>query len=287
MLKAMTEYKGGSSTACPSPEEWAEQFLKADNVIAITISHNLSGSYNAAQSAREMVLDEYPDKNIFILDTLSCAGALAEAAALANRLIGEGLNFEEVCRALTDHNDAGHILFALASFENLVKAGRVSRVVGFIAGALNMRVLGRRTPDGKIDFFYKTRGETRVLARILEQMDQDGFDCSHYGAHQPLRERAGRRPAGARHPRQVAPGGGGHHPLRRPVQLLRAGPGHYFDLLSVFRLPFVLSKKQKGRLRGPAFRAPRRRPLFVCPAGRFYAFSAIQAFSCRYSSCAS
>ena len=52
MLKAMTEYKGGSSTACPSPEEWAEQFLKADNVIAITISHNLSGSYNAAQSAR-------------------------------------------------------------------------------------------------------------------------------------------------------------------------------------------------------------------------------------------
>ena len=82
MLKTMTDYKGGSSTACPSPEEWAEQFLKADNVIAITISHNLSGSYNAAQSAREMVLDEYPDKNIFILDTLSCAGALAEAAVV-------------------------------------------------------------------------------------------------------------------------------------------------------------------------------------------------------------
>lgn len=179
MLKAMTEYKGGSSTACPSPEEWAEQFLKADNVIAITISHNLSGSYNAAQSAREMVLDEYPDKNIFILDTLSCAGALAEAAELANRLAAENTRFEEVCRAVTDHNSSGHILFALASFDNLAKAGRVSKVVGFIAGALNMRVLGRRTPDGKIDFFFKTRGETRVLARILEQMDLDGFDCSH------------------------------------------------------------------------------------------------------------
>ena len=179
MMQAMTDYKGGSATACPSPEEWAEQFLQADNIIAITISHNLSGSYNAAQSAREMVLDEYPDKNIFLLDTLSCAGALAEAAALADRLIGAGAGFEEVCRALTAHNDAGHILFALASFDNLAKAGRVSRVVGFIAGALNMRVLGRRTPDGKIDFFYKTRGETRVLAKILEQMDADGFDASH------------------------------------------------------------------------------------------------------------
>ena len=67
-------------------------------------------------------------------------------------------------------------MFALASFDNLAKAGRVSRVVGFIAGRLNMRVLGRRTEDGTIDFFFKTRGETRVLAKILEQMDEDGYD---------------------------------------------------------------------------------------------------------------
>ena len=70
----------------------------------------------------------------------------------------------------------GHIMFALASFDNLAKAGRVSRVVGFIAGRLNMRVLGRRTEDGTIDFFFKTRGEARVLAKILEQMDEDGYD---------------------------------------------------------------------------------------------------------------
>lgn len=42
-----------------------------------------------------------------------------------------------------------------------------------------MRVLGRRTPDGKIDFYFKTRGETRVLAKILEQMDEDGYDGVH------------------------------------------------------------------------------------------------------------
>lgn len=178
MMQAMTDYNGASTTACPSPEEWAERFLQADQVIALTISSNLSGSYNAAVAARAMVLEEYPDKQIFILDTLSCSGALASAALLANRLIGEGAGFEEVCTALREQSEAGHILFALASFENLAKAGRVSKVVGFIAGALNMRVLGRRTPDGKIDFFYKARGETRVLAKILEQMDQDGFDGS-------------------------------------------------------------------------------------------------------------
>jgi len=176
MLEVMTAYNGASQTACPSPEEWAEYFLMADNVIAMTISHNLSGSYNAALSARAMVLEEHPEKNIFILDTLSCAGALAAAARLANEMIGRGCEFDEICRALQENNDAGHIMFALASFENLAKAGRVNRVVGFIAGKLNMRVLGRRTDDGRIDFFFKTRGETRVLAKILEQMDEDGYD---------------------------------------------------------------------------------------------------------------
>mgnify|MGYP000049019017 FL=1 len=48
MLQAMTDYNGASTTACPSPEEWAELFLMADKSIALTISHNLSGSYNAA-----------------------------------------------------------------------------------------------------------------------------------------------------------------------------------------------------------------------------------------------
>ena len=171
MLQAMTDYNGASTTACPSPEEWAEYFLQADNVFALTISSNLSGSYNAAMAAREMVLEEHPEKKIFVLDTLSCSGALAGAAELANKLIGEGQTFEDICFALEKFAESTHILFSLASFDNLAKNGRVSKVVGFIAG--------RRTSDGKIDFYFKTRGETRVLAKILEQMDEDNYDGVH------------------------------------------------------------------------------------------------------------
>ena len=134
MLQAMTDYNGASTTACPSPEEWAEYFLQADNVFAFTISSNLSGSYNAAMAAREMVLEEHPEKKIFVLDTLSCSGALAGAAELANKLIGEDQTFDDICFALKKFADSTHILFALASFDNLAKNGRVNRVVGFIAG---------------------------------------------------------------------------------------------------------------------------------------------------------
>ena len=115
MLQAMTDYNGASTTACPSPEEWAEYFLQADNVFALTISSNLSGSYNAAMAAREMVLEEHPEKKIFVLDTLSCSGALAGAAELANKLIGEDQTFDDICFALKKFADSTHILFALGS----------------------------------------------------------------------------------------------------------------------------------------------------------------------------
>ena len=112
-------------------------------------------------------------------ELVNCAIAMpagTESSTKTHQYVAEGAGFEEVCTALREQSEAGHILFALASFDNLAKNGRVSKVVGFIAGRLNMRVLGKRTPDGKIDFFYKTRGEARVLARILEQMDRDGYD---------------------------------------------------------------------------------------------------------------
>ena len=179
MAQTLRTYKGKTSTSCPNVSDWLAAYEGADEVYAITITGTLSGSYNAAMAAREMVLEEHPEKKIFVLDTLSCSGALAGAAELANKLIGEAQTFDDICFALKKFADSTHILFALASFDNLAKNGRVNRVVGFIAGRLNMRVLGRRTPDGKIDFYFKTRGETRVLAKILEQMDEDKYDGVH------------------------------------------------------------------------------------------------------------
>ena len=75
-------------------------FAGGQRVSAFTISSNLSGSYNAAMAARTMVLEEHPEKKIFVLDTLSCSGALAGAAELANKLIGENQEFDDICFAL-------------------------------------------------------------------------------------------------------------------------------------------------------------------------------------------
>lgn len=221
MLQAMTDYNGASATACPSPEEWAELFLMADKSIALTISHNLSGSYNAALTAREMVLEEHPEKQIFVLDTLSCSGALAGAAELANKLIRIGTNFDTICIELANWAQKGHIMFALASFDNLAKAGRVSRVVGFIAGRLNMRVWAAAPKMAQSTFSLRRSG--RSGGCLAKDFGTDGRGRLRWcapGADQRVQQPERRQPVGTRHPRQMAGCAGGYCALQRSVQLL-------------------------------------------------------------------
>ena len=175
MMAEMRNYNGASTTACPSPEEWAEYFLQADNVFAFTISSNLSGSYNSAMIAKEMVLESHPDKNIYVLDSLSTGGEMALAIRKANELIGEGLAFEDVVKELEVYYAPRQVLFALSCFDNLVKNGRLNRVVGFVAGKMGMRIVGRGSDEGKLEMLHKTRGETRMLALLLEEMDHRGY----------------------------------------------------------------------------------------------------------------
>ena len=76
LLQDMDACKTGSSTACPSPEDFKRAFETADCTVCVTISGQLSGTYNAALLGRSMVLEEYPDKQICIIDSKSTAGAM-------------------------------------------------------------------------------------------------------------------------------------------------------------------------------------------------------------------
>ena len=176
MMEEMRNFNGASTTACPSPEEWAEKFLLGDNIIAIAISSNLSGSYNSAMIAKEMVLETHPEKNIYVMDSLSTGGEMALAILKANELIGQGLDFASVVKELEIYYAPRQVLFALSCFDNLVKNGRLNRVVGFVAGKMGMRLVGRGSEEGKLEMLHKTRGETRTLAFILEEMDRRGYN---------------------------------------------------------------------------------------------------------------
>ncbi len=175
MLTAMEQCPNASRSACPAPGIWEEQFEQADQVIALTISANLSGSYESAIAAREMTLEKHPDKKICILNSLSTGPVLNMTVEKALALIRKGFDFDNVSAALTDYIRSLHTIFALCSFNNLVKNGRVSRLAGLIAGKLGIWGIGAGDSEGRIVMVSKVRGSRKIIQTIVDNMKQNHF----------------------------------------------------------------------------------------------------------------
>lgn len=169
MMQALQAASGPSGSACPSPDAWASVFEQADCTIAITISSNLSGAYNAAVVARDLVMEKYPDKKIAILDSYSTSGQMILLAERVNALIAAGLSFEEIIAQVEEYNKTLHIFFTLSSFDNLAKNGRMPKLVGVLAKKLKMRIIGT-ADDGRIAVVHKCRGEQSTLMTLLADM---------------------------------------------------------------------------------------------------------------------
>ncbi len=175
MLAAMDASDEASRSACPSPADWADEFEKAENTIAITISSNLSGSYNSALAARDLVLADDPSKNIVILDSKSTGPETALTIRHMVELIKAGHPIEKVRAEAQRFLDEMRTVFALSSFDNLVKNGRMSRFTGFVARKLGMWGIGIASDEGTIIIKGKSRGPQKALAFILDDMIERGF----------------------------------------------------------------------------------------------------------------
>ena len=175
MVDDMESSPAASRTSCPAPGDWYEHFEQADHTIAVTISANLSGSYNSAISAQEMILEKHPEKKIFVLNSRSAGSALAMYVQKAMELIRSGCDFEAVVARLEAYAAERKTVFALASFHNLVKNGRMSRLAGFVAGKLGIWGIGIASPEGTIKVKSKVRGVKRVLQEFIDDMKENGF----------------------------------------------------------------------------------------------------------------
>lgn len=183
--RRIAEEKTASGSACPSAGKWAELFHSADKVIAITISANLSGSYEAALMGRTIAMDEYirdhagsiEGKNIQVINSKAAGGPLEVAVVLIDRYLTENpeASFEQVANYAQEIIEHSQVLFSLSSYDNLVKNGRMPKLVGTVASSLAIRMLGTASPQGTIKVVAPTRGDKKTNHKIIECMTADGF----------------------------------------------------------------------------------------------------------------
>ena len=197
MVEYLLKYNGKSGSACPSPADWTEAFEDYENVFCITISSNLSGSYNAACAARDIYEAEHPDRRVFVIDSLSAGPELTLIVEKIEQLIVAGKTYEEIGAFIPTYQQQTGLLFMLESLHNFAANGRISPAIAKIVGVLGIRVVGRASDVGTLEPKDKCRGEAKSLAAILRHLQDSGLQkgkvclahCRNEAAAAKLKER--------------------------------------------------------------------------------------------------
>lgn len=174
MVDFLASYKGKSGSSCPNVQEWLEAFGDADCVFGLTITKHLSGSYNAAQQAAQIFMEENPSKKAFIFDSLSTGPEMMMMVEKIRERIEAGDDFEAIKAAVLEYNNHNHTLFCLRSMNNLARNGRVHPAVAKIAGMLNIRAVGD-VEGGEITPIHKPRGDKKATEILVQMVKERGF----------------------------------------------------------------------------------------------------------------
>lgn len=163
-------------SSCPSVESYLAAIGDADEVYIFTISSALSGSYNTAQTAKKMILEEDPSRKIKVFDTKAAGPAERMAAVKASELLDEGIDFPEVVAQIKMYIDDLKIFFSLQSLKNLANNGRVNKTIAKLAGVLKINVLGWANKEGKIEQLGKARGTKRAYQSLVNILAKYNFN---------------------------------------------------------------------------------------------------------------
>ena len=168
LIARMAASEEGTGTACPAPQWYVDAFEGADEVYVITLSAELSGSYNSAVQAREIYLDEHPEKKIHIFNSHSaCAGQSALLIKLFE-LCRAGLPFEKVVEEMNHFIAHLTTMFVLENLENLRKNGRLNEMQALITSTLRIKLIMEGTPAGTINKVGQALSVKQALSKMAD-----------------------------------------------------------------------------------------------------------------------
>lgn len=164
--------------------EFTEYFMpfleEGYDILHVSLSSGISGVFNAANIAREALAEQYPDRKIFVVDSL---GASSGYGLLMDRLADlrdEGMGAEEVYSWAEEHKRMLHHWFFSTTLEYYVRGGRISKASGWFGTALNICPLLNMNDKGELIPRYKLRGKRKVIRAIAKKMEEFAEDGKQY-----------------------------------------------------------------------------------------------------------
>ena len=167
-LKRVAECPACPKSACPSPGQYMKLFEGYDEIYIVTLSGNLSGSYNSAKTAVDLYYETNDTAKIHIFD--SCSASIGETliGLKIYELAEQGLSFEQVVVKAEEYKASMDTYFVLDNLDTLRKNGRLSSVKALVASTLSIKPVMGATDDGVIIQLGQKIGMKKALAKMAE-----------------------------------------------------------------------------------------------------------------------
>lgn len=159
-----------------------EKNLKAGkDVLHVTLSTGISGTYNSACVARDILSERYPDRKIYVVDSLGASSGYGLIMETLADMRDAGMGIDELHQWIEAHKLELHHWFFSADLTFYIRGGRISRTAGFIGSVMGICPLLNMDNEGKLIPREKIRTKKKVIKRIVEKMEEnarDGLDYS-------------------------------------------------------------------------------------------------------------
>ena len=158
-------------SACPSPERYMRAFdCDADHIYAVTLSAELSGSYNSAVLGSNLLNEEKPGRQIHVFNSRSASVGQTLIAMKIQECEEAGYSFDKVIETVDAYIAGQHTFFVLDNLETLRKNGRLSKAKALVASALKIKPVMGSTDEGSICQLDQARGMNKALVKMAEQI---------------------------------------------------------------------------------------------------------------------
>lgn len=158
-----------------------EPFLKAGNdILHVSFSSGLSGTYNSAIIAREQLLARYPDRKILLVDSLGASSGYGLLTDLAADMRDKGATLEEVYEWLEANKLKIHHWFFSTDLTHYKRGGRISATSAIVGGLLNICPLLNMNQIGKLIPRKNIRGKKQAISEIVRMMEMYAKDGLNY-----------------------------------------------------------------------------------------------------------
>lgn len=158
-------------SACPSPERYMRAFdCDADHIYAVTLSAELSGSYNSAVLGSNLLNEEKPGRQIRVFNSRSASVGQTLIAMKIQECEEAGYSFDKVIETVDAYIAGQHTFFVLDNLETLRKNGRLSKAKALVASALKIKPVMGSTDEGSICQLDQARGMNKALVKMAEQI---------------------------------------------------------------------------------------------------------------------